>query len=298
MIKGAGAKAAHSAAPEVVAPPVAPLVASAPANGFLSIPIAQIAASPYQPRRNFDEAKIAEMADSIAAHGLVEPIVVWRVDAAHYYVIAGERRLRALTQLGWDTAPAVLSDAAESDLREIALVENLQREDLNAIETAEALHELNATLTHEKIAKRIGKSRAWITNLIRLLDLPKEVRDFIVAKKISPAHGRTLLGLSDPLSQIKLAQKIIAESIPVQALEKIINRMSGAGRGPQKKSSATPNADPAQARQLGDWEKQLSARFGAQTKILDRGGAGVIEIRYGSRDEFAGIVERLNLAPD
>lgn len=285
-----------------VASPTAPVVPVAPVATALSVPLNQIAASPFQPRQVFDETKLAELAESIGELGLVQPLVVRRLDATHYQLVAGERRLRALTMLGWQDAPVTICNAPEDTLRETALVENLQRENLNAIETAEALKELsdNTDLTHEKIAARLGKSRVWITNTLRLLNLPREVCRLIAGDEISGAHGRTLLGLADPVSQLKLAKRVVAEQIPVQKLEKIVQEMTG-GKRPKKRdanddSNAAPVAPTGKNRHLLDLEQRLGARLGAQVRILDERGAGKIEIAYGSYDDIAGILERLGMS--
>lgn len=275
---------------------VTPAVAeAAPSGEPVMVPVNQIKVSPYQPRQVFDEAKLAELADSIGALGLVQPLVVRRLDATHYQLVAGERRLRAVTMLGWKEVPVSVSNAAEDSLRAVALVENLQREDLNPIEVSEALKELldnHNGLTHEQIAERIGKSRAWITNALRLLSLPKEVCQMVATGEISGGHGRTLLGLSDPLAQINLAKRVAREQIPVQKLEKIVQQMLG-GRKPRG-GKTVPAAQPEE-KHLADAEKRLSQHLGTKVKISDNHGQGKIEIEFYSYDEAAGILEKLGL---
>ena len=287
-----GTIANHPAQPVTVAP-VSPEIPTEP----LKIPVSQIKTSPYQPRQVFDEAKLAELADSIGALGLVQPLVVRRIDATHYQLIAGERRLRAVTMLGWKEVPVSISNAAEDTLRAVALVENLQREDLNPIETSEALHELmenNNGLTHEQIAERIGKSRAWITNALRLLNLPKEVCQMIAAGEISGAHGRTLLGLPEPLQQINLAKRVAKEQIAVNKLEKLVQQMLGGKKHRKDRETAPDESRPAE-KHLADTEKRLAQHLGAKVVIRDDHGKGKIEIDYYSYDEIAGILEKLGL---
>lgn len=262
------------------------------------VPVNLIKASPYQPRQVFDEARLAELTDSIGSLGLVQPLVVRRLEDGHYQLIAGERRLRAVTMLGWEKVPVSISNATEDNLRAAALVENLQREDLNPIEVSEALRELvdnSGGLTHEQIAERLGKSRAWITNSLRLLNLPKEVCQMIANGEISGAHGRTLLGLTDPLAQIKLAKKVAKEQIAVQKLEKIVQQTLG-GRAARHGKAPKGDAAPAsQEANLADAEKRLSRHLGAKVRIADDHGQGKIEIEYYSYDEIAGIMEKLGL---
>lgn len=283
--------------------PAAPNDAAPGAGGEPTlVPVNLIKASPYQPRQVFDEARLAELTDSINALGLVQPLVVRRLDDGHYQLVAGERRLRAVTMLGWEKVPVSISNAAEDNLRAAALVENLQREDLNPIEVSEALRELmdnGGGMTHEQIAERLGKSRAWITNSLRLLNLPKEVCQMVANGEISGAHGRTLLGLSDPLAQIKLAKKVAKEQIAVQKLEKIVQQMLGGRQGKRKKGGDKKGtAAPAPDANLADAEKRLSRHLGAKVRIADDHGQGKIEIEYYSYDEIAGIMEKLGLGEE
>lgn len=270
---------------------------AASATHPLTIPLAQIATSPYQPRQVFDEAKLAELADSIKNVGLVQPLVVRKLDATHYQLVAGERRLRAITMLGWGKVPVAISNAGQDDLRSVALVENLQRENLNPLEVAEALRELlaNSKLTHEQIADQLGKSRAWITNALRLLNLPHEVCHLIVSEQISGAHGRTLLGLAEPLSQIKLAKRVAREQISVQKLEKIVQAINGGGR--KKKSTPAKNgATKSQEKHHADLSRRLGQYLGTKVNIHDNNGKGKIEIEYYSYLEIAGIIEKIGVA--
>src|SRR5271165_709346 len=189
------------------------------------LPIAQIKANPLQPRTVFDPERLQELANSIQANGIVQPLIVRR-QGDHYELIAGERRLRAARLAGLQEVPVVVQDYADDQLLELALVENIQREDLNPIETAEAFSKLNTemNLSHEQIAERTGKDRTTITNLIRLLRLPSAVQLLLAERKLSMGHGRALLGLLTEERQVELAQKAAQLSYSVRQIEKLVQQ--------------------------------------------------------------------------
>ena len=262
-------------------------------TGIKKIKIADISASNWQPRSYFNQEKLQELADSIREQGLVQPIVVRKIGEKSFELIAGERRLRAMTLLGWEEAPACILETSDSKMRELALVENLQRDDLNSIETAVAYELLQKEegLTHNEIGDRLGISRAKVSNTLRLLNLPLEVKNMVAEEVISAAHGRTLLGLSDPLSQIDLAKRIAEESIPVQEVEQMVKRMTS----PKLSKPKTP---VERDRNIMSLEDQLCSHFGARVSINDRAGVGSITIKYNSMDEIAGILEKIGINGD
>ena len=254
------------------------------------IKIADIQASKWQPRSHFNPDKLQELADSIREQGLVQPLVVRKKGEGIYELIAGERRLRAMSLLGWDEAPACLLDASDNKMRELALVENLQRDDLNAIETAVAYELLQKEegLTHNDIGDKLGISRAKVTNTLRLLNLPHEVKNMIAEEKLSAAHGRTLLGLSDPLTQIEFAKRIVDEGLSVHEVEQDVKRMIS----PRLSSPKTP---VQRDRNVISLEEQLCSHFGTKVAVNDKGGAGTITIKYNSMDEVEGILQKLGI---
>ena len=264
-------------------------------DSIKKINIADIEASKWQPRSHFNQEKLQELADSIKEQGLVQPIVVRKKGENIYELIAGERRLRAMTILGWEEVPACLLDASDDKMRELALVENLQRDDLNAIETAVAYELLQNEegLTHNDIGDKLGISRAKVTNTLRLLNLPHEVKNMIAEEKLSAAHGRTLLGLSDPLSQIELAKRIVEEGLPVHDVEQIVKRLTSS-RLSKPKTSTIVEKD----RNVLSLEEQLCSHFGARVSVNDKGGVGTITIKYNSMDEVAGILEKIGINGD
>ena len=268
---------------------------SSVSNSIRKIKIADIKASKWQPRSHFNQEKLQELADSIREQGLVQPIVVREKGENIFELIAGERRLRAMTLLGWEEAPACLLDASDNKMRELALVENLQRDDLNAIETAVAYELLQNEegLTHNDIGEKLGISRTKVTNTLRLLNLPHEVKNMIAEEKLSAAHGRTLLGLSDPLSQIELAKRIIEEALSVHDVEQIVKRLTSS-RLSKPKTATIVEKD----RNVLSLEEQLCSHFGARVSVNDKGGVGTITIKYNSMDEVAGILEKIGINED
>ncbi|NLM62971.1 MAG: ParB/RepB/Spo0J family partition protein [Mollicutes bacterium] len=187
---------------------------------IVNLKLSELRPNPYQPRKTFDEGSIDELASSIKEHGVIQPIIV-KKSIKGYEIIAGERRFRASKKLGLETIPAIIRDFTDEQMMEIALLENLQRENLNAIEEAIAYQSMidKLNLTHEQLAKKVGKSRSHITNMLGLLRLPKEVQDMITKKEISMGHARVLSKLEDEKQIIETAQKIVEENIPVRELE-------------------------------------------------------------------------------
>ena len=193
-------------------------------NDQTELPLEEIRPNPYQPRKTFDDDKINELAASIKEHGVFQPIIV-RKSLSGYELIAGERRLRASKIAQKDTIPAIVVDFDDSQMMEISLLENIQREDLSPLEEAEAydqlLHKLN--YTQEELSKRIGKSRPYITNMLRLLKLPLGIKELVNSKKLSYGHARTLLALDDEDRMLELAKKTVKEDLSVRKLKKIIS---------------------------------------------------------------------------
>lgn len=193
-------------------------------NDQTELPLEEIRPNPYQPRKTFDDDKINELATSIKEHGVFQPIIV-RKSLSGYELIAGERRLRASKIAQKDTIPAIVVDFDDSQMMEISLLENIQREDLSPLEEAEAYDQLLHKLdyTQEELSKRIGKSRPYITNMLRLLKLPLGIKELVNSKKLSYGHARTLLALDDEDRMLELAKKTVKEDLSVRELEKIIS---------------------------------------------------------------------------
>jgi len=283
---GRGMAALLSNAPE----PVRASPPAVPGRALLSLPIEAIERCADQPRKRFEEAKLEELAASIREKGVLEPILVRR-EGAKYRIIAGERRWRAAQRAGLKELPAVVREASDREAFEIALVENLQRADLNVIEEAEAYDVLlqDHSLTQEEIAKRVGKERSTVANALRLLKLPEEVRDAVRDGRLDMGHARALLGLDDPEAIRKAALRAIREQLSVRATEALVREQSGGGTGTKEKAAAAGDS-PA----VRDLTQRLQRRLGARCRVVPRSQqAGKLEIEYTSLDELDGILGRI-----
>lgn len=243
-----------------------------------------------QPRTHFDEEALDELADSIKQYGIIEPLVVQK-KGKRYEIIAGERRFRAARKAGLKEVPVVVREFADADVFVIALLENIQREDLNPIEEAQAyqrlIEELN--LKQEDVANKVSKKRSTITNSMRLLKLPKEIRDMLSVGSISEGHGRALLGLADEAKQIELAKKVAEESLSVRETEKLVNELKErSGKEDRKQEKKNRNTDRAYKAA----EDKLKEALGTKVEIKQKNEAeGKIEINYYSIDELERIIE-------
>jgi len=249
----------------------------------------EIQPNPFQPRRVFAEAELGELAASIAEHGVLQPVVV-RATPEGYELIAGERRFRACQILGRDVLPAVVRTATDEQMLELALIENLQREDLNPIETAFAYRAMITRLgiTQEQAAQRLGKSRSAVANMLRLLDLPEDLRDSVSDGTLSSGHARALLSLDTAEAQREVAKRIAREGLSVRATEAAVKRAASPAT-----PSAAPTVDSGLAPYFHDLEDQLRAALGTRVTIHPRGDQGRLVIDYFSRDEFEGLLDRL-----
>ena len=255
-----------------------------------ALPLDLIRRGRYQPRRDFNPESLQELADSIAAQGVVQPIVVRPVDDGHYEIIAGERRWRAAQQAGLSEIPVVIRDVPDKTAMAMGLIENIQRDDLNPLEEASALHRLlnEFELTHQQIAQAVGRSRTSVTNLLRLLDLNDDVKAHIEQRHLEMGHARALLGLKDE-PQSKAARQVVAQGLSVRETEKLVRRLQGAEPEP-KKPAASPPGDPNVRRLEGD----LTDRLGALVKVQQSAsGKGKLVISYNSLDELEGILEHI-----
>ena len=252
-----------------------------------SLPVGQIAPGKYQPRQRMDEAKLAELAASIKAQGLIQPIVVRRLGRDKFELIAGERRWRAAQKAGMTEIPAVVRDVAPQAALAMALIENIQREELSALEEAQALHRLieEFDLTQQQAADAVGRSRVAVTNLLRLLELPEPVRHLLEVGQIDMGHARALGTLPAPRA-IALAQRAASEGWSVRELEQAVRL----AQLPPSAKKRTPQTDP----DIAALERELSEILGARVQIAHgRNGRGKLTIRYHSSDELDGILSKL-----
>jgi len=250
------------------------------------IPILQIEPNHLQPRTSFEPGRLQELANSIHANGIIQPLIVRR-KAGHYELIAGERRLRAAKLAGLAAVPAVVQDYADDRLLEIALVENIQREDLNPIETAQALERLvrEMHLSHEEIANRTGKDRTTITNMIRLLRLPSDVQLLVAERRLSMGHARAILGLPTPELQTQLADKSVAQGYSVRQVERLVKKISEP-REPSEKPLEDPNIKAA--------VRELEGVLGTRVRIVEKTDQqGRIEIEYYTQEDLQRVYEMI-----
>jgi ParB family chromosome partitioning protein len=269
-------------------PPSGPVGAGTPGRSILHLPVEAVERNPEQPRKRFDEQKLEELAASIREHGVVEPILVRR-QGQRYRILAGERRWRAAQRAGLKEVPAILREATDRQAFELALVENLQRADLNAIEEAEAYDVLASDhgLTQEEIATRVGKDRSTIANALRLLRLPGDVRDAVRGGQLDMGHARCLLGLEETGEMKKLAQRAIREGLSVRALEALVRSLA---KKPARKAA------PAESASTRDLAARLQRRLGARVRIVQKSAtAGRLEIDYTSLDELDGILGKMGV---
>lgn len=252
------------------------------------IHVKSIKANPYQPRKIFDEKAIQELSASIKEHGILQPIIL-RKTGATYEIVVGERRFRAAQMAGLAEIPAVVRTLTDEETMEFAILENLQREDLTPIEEAEAYHNLmeNLGLTQEQLAFRLGKSRPHIANHVRLLSLPKKVRNYITEGKLSMGHGRTLLGLRKKEQIAIVAERVLKEGHNVRQLEKLVQRMN---------EEVPRETKPEKKKDLFLAEKESNLRdyFGTNVSIKKTKNKGKIEIEFFSEDDLERILELLN----
>lgn len=258
-------------------------------GAFVALPLDEIETSPFQPRRAFDEAELAELVRSIEAHGVVQPIVV-RLVGGRYQLVAGERRFRAARSAGLTEIPARVMELDDRQTCELALIENLQRTDLGPIEKARAfadyLEKFGAT--HERLAEQLGVDRSTVTNFVRLLELPTSVVEMVEKGAITFGHARALLSLDDPVGQIALAKRIVEEKLSVRQIEALV-------KSPTPASTPAPRKKEAEkSHHVRSLEDDLRQRFGARVEILPRAkDKGSIVIHFASHEEFERLLDQL-----
>ena len=255
------------------------------------IAINKLVANPYQPRKVFDEETLLELKSSIDEHGILQPIIV-RLKGKKYEIVAGERRFRAAQLAGLTEIPAIVKQMNEQQMMELAILENLQREDLTPIEEAEAYEQLikNLGFTQEELAKRLGKSRPHIANHIRLLQLPEEIREFINNGQLTMGHGRTLLGLKNKRQIPDIARKVINQSLNVRQLEALVQQLNN--------SVSRETKEPKKDVFVAETESQLRDYFGTNVQIKKKKDKGKIEIEFYSAEDLERILEILNVELD
>ncbi|HHW31224.1 MAG TPA: ParB/RepB/Spo0J family partition protein [Clostridiaceae bacterium] len=259
-------------------------------NGIIELKLADIEPNMDQPRKAFDDEKLLKLADSIKEHGVVQPIIV-KKDGNVYRIVAGERRWRAARIAKIETIPAIVKDLTEKQLMEIALIENLQREDLNPIEEAEAYEKLikEHNMTQEEISRLVGKSRPAIANSLRLLNLNEKIKETLIKGDITEGHARALLSLDNQQSQLKVLDEIIKNKLSVRDTEKLVKKLSSVKTSPRKSKQLSPEFERI--------EENLRNILGTKVKLFHQAKKGKIMIEYYSNEELDRIVDLLNSLP-
>ena len=289
--KGLDSLLSRSSAARAAAPATVAAEEAAPAaarDGTLrELPVDLIDRGRYQPRRHFDAAELEELADSIRAQGVVQPILVRPREAGRYELIAGERRWRAAQTAGLHTIPAIVRDIPDYRVAAVALIENIQRQDLNAIEEAAALQRLldEFQMTHQEVAESVGRSRAAVTNLIRLLGLNEDVRTLVEQGALGMGHARALLAI-DGAGQSSIAAEVVAKGLSVRQVEALVRSAQRQGKTVRPRGTAK---DP----NIASLENELGERLGAQVQIRHGSKGGKLEIRYASLPQLEGILDKI-----
>jgi ParB family chromosome partitioning protein len=270
---------------QAAAAPVPP-TGNKPDGNVVLAPIGQVRPNPNQPRREFDEQAMLELAQSVEREGIIQPIIVRRTAPSEYQIIAGERRWRAASLAGLTEVPIIVREADDQKVLELAIVENIQREDLNPIELATAFERMAAelSLSHEEIGQKTGKDRVTVTNSIRLLQLPPQVRQLVSTRKLTPGHARALLKLPTEQAQTELADRCIAEGWSVRQVEEFTKPAKEAGDEiVARKANPKPPQDPNVRAAIAELERVL----GTRVRIMEKGkGKGLIELEYYSDEDL------------
>jgi len=257
-------------------------------TGVLMVNVREIDTNVLQPRKQFDEASLKELADSIRLHGIVQPLIV-KKKGSRYFIIAGERRFRAARLAGLEEVPVLVTDYDEAEIHEVSLIENIQREDLNPIEEAAAIRFLmkQHDMTQEEVATRLGKSRPVIANALRLLQLPESVIEQLKSGVLSAGHGRALAGLSDSALIEQLAAECVKNEYSVRALEERIKHLN------DKKKPAEKKAKPALSSDLASIEEAFRESLGTKVTLSGSSTRGKITIEYFNREDLERVYERI-----
>ncbi len=305
--RGLGALIGAPAAPATVqpeAPAAAPPPGAAGRQAVLTLPTGEIARCPWQPRAVFEPEALRELSESIKAHGVIQPLICRKAAGGGFELIAGERRLRAAIEAGLERVPVIVIDAADRDAAEMAVIENIQREDLNVIEEAEGYRTLadHFNLTQQEVADRVGKSRPAVANALRLLDLPDEVKQLLSSNLLTTGHAKVLLGVAEAEEQTLLSHKCVTEGLTVRSLERLVARRKAVRDGTADARRPTPDLPDAHLKDLAD---RLNRHFGthvrltaSQTYANGKRAKGCIEIDFYDNDDLDRLLALLGIKVD
>ncbi|UCS91487.1 ParB/RepB/Spo0J family partition protein [Echinicola marina] len=268
-----------------------------PAAGIHEVPLAEIQVNPYQPRTHFDKDALQELADSIIVQGIIQPITVRKLADNEYQLISGERRFQASKIAGLESVPAYVRTANDQQMLEMALIENIQRENLNALEIAHSYQRLLAEcdLKQEQLGDRVGKNRTTVNNYLRLLKLPPDIQAGIRDKKISMGHARALINIEEVDKQLAIYRKTIEEELSVRKVEALVKALHN---GPEEETVTTekPDLDPVKKYELSKLQQRLASHLGSRVSLkMDHRDKGEIKIPFGSADDLNRILEILEI---
>ncbi|MCS6974192.1 MAG: ParB/RepB/Spo0J family partition protein [Cyclobacteriaceae bacterium] len=263
-------------------------------GNVLEIPVEQIEVNPFQPRTHFDETALQELAESIKVHGIIQPITVRRLAPNQYQLISGERRLQASRRAGLKTIPAYVRTANDQQMLEMSLIENIQRENLNAIEIALSYQRLisECNLKQEELGERVGKNRATVTNYLRLLKLPPDIQIAVRDNKLSMGHARAIINVENPADQLYIFNKILKEDLSVRKVEELVRELQQNKSESTGKTSAPASAASKEIQQL---QSRLSSHFGTRVALKTDGKKGEIRIPFMSVEDLNRILDILRL---
>ena len=252
--------------------------------GVLELSIEDVGANPFQPRKRFDDDSLRELADSIKASGILQPVIVRKKGPGDYQLVAGERRLRAAHLAGLTKVPAIVRDYTDTEMMELALIENIQREDLNPIDEARAYHALieRVGLTHDQVSERVGKQRSSITNSLRLLVLPVEVMEMVSRGTLTAGHARAILSIESAGDQLAAARYVQSKGFSVRRTEAFVKRKS-------RKAHSRPRTEKLEG--LGEWETKLQQRFATHVAISPGRKGGKVEFEFYSQEDLERLLE-------
>ncbi len=262
------------------------------ADGGMTLRLSEIEPNKNQPRKEFDEQALSELADSIREHGILQPLLVRPLASGGYQLVAGERRWRAARMIGLTEVPVVVKELSEVQVMEIALIENLQREDLNPLEEASGYKELmNACgLTQEQVAKRVGKSRSAVANSLRLLNLPQEIRPYLAKGTLTAGHAKALIGLEDRDTMVKLAAEAAEKGLSVRETEKRAAKIRSGEEPPPAPDAPSGRKDPVYQEMELALENELARKV---TVKVDRKGGGIVEIAFYSKEDLGSLAMQI-----
>ena len=266
-------------------------VTSAPTSGLSEIPLADIEVNPFQPRQHFDQASLQELADSIRVHGIIQPITVRKLSRNQYQLISGERRFQASKLAGLTTIPAYIRLADDQQMLEMALIENIQRENLNPIEIALSYQRLitECNLKQEELGYRVGKNRSTVTNYLRLLKLPPDIQIALRDNRLSMGHARAIINVDDPAAQLLIFKRTLAEDLSVRKVEELARQMSGGAAKPANKPVTVA------PREFSQLQGRLSSHFGTKVTVHTDGKKGDIRIPFLSVEDLNRILDILRI---